>query len=604
MASTTRRPTACCPAIGTFREKLGFEAFVIGNKTYTYFGPWPSVLRMPVAVFTHRFDGRLTQLSILLAFAVFMVATSRLLWRIRELARGDEPATRVERVSVVVFMLVIGAGSVVLFLASRPVVYHEAELWGAAWSVAAFAAILELQQHPTLRAVVWSGVFTALALLTRGSVGLGPVVALGLVLAGQLLAILRGRRAAGDRNLAISVFVALLVPLALYVYVNEARFGTPFKLPIDKQIATAIDPIRPHIFAGTHGSLFAAKFVPTDLVALLRPDAIGFSAVFPYITFPHRAHVLGNITFAAIDPATSLPVAMPFLFVLGVVGIVAVFRKRFSHLRVLVIGAAVGGLGVVTIPFISQRYLSDFVPLVVVLAGAGMYLLLARGPQFGRALLVGFGVLAAASLLANFALALVYQRAYSPFTADSERAAFVRFQRDAPGGSHMTVLRGSALPKPSAAGTLFVLGDCDGVYWSDGTAWHPVERTDATGRYPMQLTLPRRPAGTRETILEAGAPGASDHVDVEYLAGDRIRFVFTSPHLPTEAAGASVPRPAGAAPVEIVYDTDLGQLDVSVRGRSVLGYAYGLAGAPVRIVAPGARLDGVAPKFCQSLTGG
>jgi hypothetical protein len=586
------------------REKLGFEAFVIGNKTYTYFGPWPSILRMPVAVFTHRFDGRLTQLSILLAFAVFMIATSRLLWRIRELARGDEPATRVERISVVVFMLVIGAGSVVLFLASRPVVYHEAELWGAAWSVAAFAAILELQQRPTLRAVVWSGVFTALALLTRGSVGLGPVVALGLVLAGHLLAILRGRRAAGDRNLAIAVLVALLVPLALYVYVNEARFGTPFKLPIDKQIATAIDPIRPHIFAGTHGSLFAAKFVPTDLVALLRPDAIGFSGVFPYITFPHRAHVLGNITFAAIDPATSLPVAMPFLFALGVAGVVAVFRKRFSQLRVLVIGGAIGGLGVVTIPFISQRYLSDFLPLVVVLAGAGMYLLLARGPRFRRALLVGFGVLAAASLLANFALALVYQRAYSPFTADSERAAFVRFQHDAPGASHMTVLRGARLPKPAAAGTLFVLGDCDGVYWSDGTAWHPVERTDAAGRYPMQLTLPPRPAGTRETILEAGAPGASDHVDVEYLAGDRIRFVFTSPHLPGEAAGASVPRPVGTAPVEIVYDTNLGQLDVSVRGRSVLGYAYGLAGAPVRIVAPGARLDAVAPNFCQSLTGG
>ena len=70
------------------RPQLGFEAFVVGNKTYTYFGPWPTVLRMPVELFTHQFDGRLTQLSILLAFAVFMVATARLLWRVRELARG------------------------------------------------------------------------------------------------------------------------------------------------------------------------------------------------------------------------------------------------------------------------------------------------------------------------------------------------------------------------------------------------------------------------------------------------------------------------------------------------------------------------------------
>ena len=586
------------------REKLGFEAFVIGSKTYTYFGPWPSILRMPVALFTHRFDGRLTQLSILLAFAVFMVATSRLLWRIRELARGDEPTTRVERISIVVFMLVIGAGSVVLFLASRPVVYHEAELWGAAWSVAAFAAILELQQRPNLRAAAWSGVFSALALLTRGSVGLGPVVALGLVLAGQLLAIVRRRRTADDRTLTLATFGAVLVPLALYVYVNEARFGTPFKLPIDKQIATAIDPVRPHIFAGTHGSLFAAKFIPTDLVALLRPDAIGFTRVFPYITFPHRAHVLGNITFAAIDPATSLPPAMPFLVALSLVGIVALFRKQFSHLRVLVIGGAIGGAGVVTIPFISQRYLSDFLPLTVVLAGAGMYLLLAHGHRFGRALLVAFGVLATASLVVNFALALVYQRAYSPFTADSERAAFVRFQHDAPGGSHMTVLRGSVLPKPATAGTLIVLGACDGVYWSDGTAWHPIERTNATGSFRMQLTIPKRPAGTRETVLSAGPSDAADHVDIEYLDDDRIRFVFSSPHLPTEAVGTSLRRPDGATPAEIVYDTNLGQLEVSVRGRSVLGYAYGLAGTPVRIVGPFARPEAVPPKFCQSLTGG
>ena len=221
------------------------------------------------------------------------------------------------------------------------------------------------------------------------------------MLAGQLLALVRRRRTTDDRKLTIATFVAMLVPLALYVYVNEARFGTPFKLPIDKQFATAIDPIRPHIFAGTHGSLFAAKFIPTDLVALLRPDAIGFTRVFPYITFPHRAHVLGNITFAAIDPATSLPAAMPFLVALGLVGLIAVFRKQFSHLRVLVIGGAVGGAGVVTIPFVSQRYLSDFLPLIVVLAGAGMYLLLAHGHRFGRVLLVAFGVLAAASLVAK-----------------------------------------------------------------------------------------------------------------------------------------------------------------------------------------------------------
>ena len=111
----------------------------------------------------------------------------------------------------------------------------------------------------------------------------------------------------------------------------------------------------------------------------------------------------------------------------------------------------------------------------------------------------------------------------------------------------MTVVRGSVLPKPATAGTLIVLGDCDGVYWSDGTAWHPIERTNATGRFPMQLTIPKRPAGTRETILTAGPPNAADHVDIAYLDDDHVRFVFSSPHLPTLAIGTTL-TPSRTAP--------------------------------------------------------
>jgi len=490
------------------RSQLGFEAFVVGNKTYTYFGPWPTVLRMPVELFTHQFDGRLTQLSILLAFAVFMVATARLLWRVRELARVDAEMDRLELVAVATFMLVVGAGSVVLFLASRPVVYHEAELWGSAWAISAFAAILELGVRPTARAVLWSGVFTGLALLTRGSVGLAPLVALGLVFASHLLRAWRRRANRSDherddesdngdaeRLYLGPLAVALVVPLGLYAYVNHARFGTLFSLPISKQIATTIDPIRPGIFAGTHGALFAPKYVPTDLVAVLRPDAIAFTRVFPWITFPDRAHVVGHVTFAAIDPSSSLPASMPFLFALGVIGVVALFRRTYAPLRGLAFGGLIGGLGVVTIPFINERYLSDFMPLIVVTAAAGLYLVLGAGPRFKRTILVVFALLAAFSLAANFALALLYQRAYSPFTGDGERAAFVRFQREAPGGSYMSVHRGDTLPRALPGGTLFVLGNCDAVYWSDGKDWRIIEQAQPTGRDASGPTNPDQPAG-------------------------------------------------------------------------------------------------------------
>ena len=124
------------------RNTLGFEAFIVHGKAYMYFGPWPAVLRMPIALFTHRFDGRLTQLSMILAFVTLMIASAKLLWRMRLLARGDAPVTRTEQVAVALLFFLLGAGSIVVFLGAEPVVFHEAELWGAAWSIAALAAVL------------------------------------------------------------------------------------------------------------------------------------------------------------------------------------------------------------------------------------------------------------------------------------------------------------------------------------------------------------------------------------------------------------------------------------------------------------------------------
>src|SRR6202044_374031 len=60
---------------------LGIEAFVHGGHQYTYFGLFPSILRMPVLAFTHSMDGRLTAPSLLLAWLVTGLFSSLLLWR-------------------------------------------------------------------------------------------------------------------------------------------------------------------------------------------------------------------------------------------------------------------------------------------------------------------------------------------------------------------------------------------------------------------------------------------------------------------------------------------------------------------------------------------
>src|SRR5690606_10232791 len=77
-------------------EVVGFEGFLIDGKTYIYFGPFPSLLRMPLLAVTDRFDGRLTTLSMLAATAVLAWAGFRLACVVRAMVRGAVPVGRRE----------------------------------------------------------------------------------------------------------------------------------------------------------------------------------------------------------------------------------------------------------------------------------------------------------------------------------------------------------------------------------------------------------------------------------------------------------------------------------------------------------------------------
>jgi len=70
---------------------IGIEAFVYQGHSYTYFGVFPALLRMPILLVTSSLDGRLTAPSLLLAWIVTGVFTSLLIWRTRNLVRGAAP---------------------------------------------------------------------------------------------------------------------------------------------------------------------------------------------------------------------------------------------------------------------------------------------------------------------------------------------------------------------------------------------------------------------------------------------------------------------------------------------------------------------------------
>ena len=590
-------------------KQVAFEGFRVHGKTYVYFGPVPAIFRFPVLAITHSLDGRLTQVSMLAAFAVALVFVARLSGRIRWLVRGADPVSTLELWCVGAYVFLIGTGSVILFLGSRALVYHEAELWGVALALGAYDAILDFLADPSRRAVVLAAVWSSLAFLTRASVGAGPVIALGIVLAATLLryvaariprddrwAIERALRsparwlavppAAGRRSVLASLAAATAAPVALYGYVNEARFGTLFSLPLDKQIYTRLSAVRRHALAANGGSLFGVKFMPTQLVQFLRPDALRFQSVFPWVNFPRAATVVGHVIFDTRDWSSSGPSSMPLLTVLGLVGLGIILVRRHrpavangaDATRAPLLGAVAGGLITLTIAFVANRYLSDFLPAIVLVSLVGLHWLLGIGarraaPRWIRT--VGFTllVLAVSSLWINFALAIDYQRLLFP-AQGMERVGFIGFQLDVdrwlPGGPRLRPHTGPELPAVGGLAELFIVGHCGGLYWSDSRQWFAIERANSTGHFRLRARFPSTSLEQPEALVSIGSTTDSNTLVVELITPTRAQFLVDSGRETVRISKPATVHPGGTDLIDVVLDHRVHAARVSVDGRVVL----------------------------------
>lgn len=525
----------------------GFEGFAVDGSTYIYFGPVLSLLRLPVLAVTHGLDGQMTLMSMILGFVALLAAGAWLHWQVRCLARPGAAFERAERVAVFLMQVALGAGAVPLFLASRAVVYHETELWGAALAVGSLAAITAVLRAPSARRIALAGLLVTLAINTRVPAGLGGVLALWALAA--LAA--TGLAPRGDRRLATAAALAAagLVALGSSAVVNVAKFGEPFGIPLDKQVFSTFDPNRQAALAENGGSLFGVKYVPTALLQAVRPDAVGTTRSLPYLGLPRdRPAVVGDVRFDTLERSLSAPTSMPLLVLLALAGLVAAARTAPLRPLLVVAAASAAGAGLsLTIAYVTTRYLADFLPFLLLAALIGVQALLpalARlAPRTRGALLAGAAVLVLVGVAVNGSTGLVTQRLLSAEVAEADRAAFVKTQDrvdDALGRRPRGVATGPELPALGVPGDLFVLGGCDGLYAAGQFEWVPVERTARSGVHRLRVRFPAgaraQPLATigagRDRVTVLTGPGRSVSVRVRgRVAGRGARQALPAGHL-------------------------------------------------------------------------
>lgn len=582
---------------------LGIEAFEIGSKSYMYFGPWPSIIRLPLMWLFPSMSGHWVNPSMLLALLIALVASSRIAWKIRNLVNTDSPITRIECWIIGIFSFAIGGGSVFLFLTSQAWVYHEAEIWGAAGALIAFDAIFAFVLKPKASRLVLASAFATMAVLSRPSVGFGPIFILGILGFASLLPFTR--RVFGLEKIfdpsrplrwAIRSTAAAVIPAAIYLYVNYAKFGSWLVFPSDKQIFSQVSVYRKAMLADNGNTLFGLKFSPTTFVQYIRPDAIKFSSLIPFIDFPSTAHVFGRVQFDTIEPTSSLTSSMPLFACLAIVGIFAALwpgkgsPSRFASTRLLLLGGLVGAYTVIPYSYIGQRYMSDFMPLLIIGGLVGVFIGLRWAEQRiwrRRVFFSAVAILAALSFFVNAGLSWNYHNA-SPLLPEGYVNSYVDTRyaiHDVfPGGKQPYVARGERLPfPPLAKGTLFVVGDCDGVYYSQGNTWEPtnkwyaVARTKASGEYRFRVRFDYVAGESIVPIVSLGSGGKLQSVVARVQSDERVVFGFRSlghenlPHGPRDEDGifwgASLKyQPYEAYDLTIVMDQNNGSVSATFAG--------------------------------------
>jgi Bacterial Ig domain len=392
---------------------IGTEAFIHDGRTYTYFGIFPSLIRMPVLLFTHSLDGRLCAPSMLAAWIVTACFTSLLVWRIRIAIRGPVALRWPEAVSYGLLIFSVLAGSVLMSLASLPWVYEEDEAWGVALAVGTLFVLLGLVERPSWHRLTACGVLVLLTNLNRGTTGYACILGTFLFAAWFFL----GRAGPERRRWALPLVGVGLLALVVGCVINVAKFSQLFGYPSSEQLLYS------QFGMGriNGGKRFSLHFLPSTLQAYLSPLDLRVSSVFPFLSFPSvPAQMTAHTQLFNRGDTTSVTASMPLLFLAGAWGVVATFGRGLPMLvrsfRLLLLTAALTAGAMMIYGSIFERFLGDFMPLLILASAIGVVDLWRRldGKTLpGRILVSALAVLALFGFVANVGIAVTPSRYWS-----------------------------------------------------------------------------------------------------------------------------------------------------------------------------------------------
>lgn len=334
---------------------IDWEGIKIGEKWFTYFGLFPALLRIPLNAAFPDLYGLWSRLSCFIAGILCVAAV------ILSCRRSAHASQRV--LPSLTLVVAVTLCSPLVYLVSCARIYHEAIIWGLAWSMLAIPALLKLTLscRESTWALGWLSICAAAALHARITFGLPLYFAFSVLL---IRATSQGGRSG---RVSPRVGVALIMPAFIgglgQFWYNWARFGS---------ILETFDYKTFYLNPNSMGGEFNLRRILETVPWYFGVSSDNFSVIPPFLlpTFPEYSHPELFVEWK--EPVFPLTLSSLPLILLALSGLIAVVRRR-NWLALLVAAGFTGqAILICSFFFVTTRYAAEFLPLLVYLSAFGV----------------------------------------------------------------------------------------------------------------------------------------------------------------------------------------------------------------------------------------
>ncbi len=351
-------------------ETIGFESYIVGGRSYTYFGPFPALVRIILNFLFPGHFGEWMILTCLIAGLLSLIVFSLL---IQDHLVNNKSLTLTQKESILYFSLIgFGVGSPVLFSVARSWIYHEVILWGVSFLLLAIYLILPYLKGKSLSYFNLFSLSFAAACALLSRVPLGFPIYLFIILI--LLKEINARFISKDfKNITRVFFKILIIMLPAFsgigfqLWYNNERFGSYFKFKDEAKYIGNINSehgMNEYLRTG----MLNIKRIPVAIVNYfgLRKDCFSNNPPFLIITKADQGNA--NL-YWYLEHCISWMVVSPWLIFGGLLAIQFLILNYQTNLLCILIAGVLSIPAIITLSFwcITQRYTTDFIPLFVFL---------------------------------------------------------------------------------------------------------------------------------------------------------------------------------------------------------------------------------------------